>query len=246
MAKTLLKQIARRLVWSAKKKATFQILRSRCRQDGLAEYGHFTDKEIQQILAQAELNIKELMPCFIDIDSLGNYVNEYGGLVDLAVYRALVKAEVEPGYAMNLVGDMIWQARMNAGGVLPIIDPLRIRLAKMTTKDRLAFMERRLKDGMNYPYSEPGYKIEFYRDGDVYCMDIYTCPVYDFYKQFGREEMTLFRRTWCTFDYSVAQVLVEGGRYQREHTLSDGDEVCDMRWFIAGPSETTASPARID
>ena len=58
------------------------------------------------------------------------------------------------------------------------------------------------------------------------------CPVYDFYKQFGQEEMTLFRKTWCTFDYTSAEYAAEGGKYQRKHTLSDGDEVCDMRWFI--------------
>ena len=46
------------------------------------------------------------------------------------------------------------------------------------------------------------------------------------------EEMTLFRKTWCTFDYTSAEYAVEGGKYQRKHTLSDGDEVCDMRWFI--------------
>lgn len=39
-----------------------------------------------------------------------------------------------------------------------------------------------------------------------------------------------------THDYAAAERLVEGGRYQREHTLSDGDGVCDMRWFIAGTS----------
>ena len=54
----------------------------------------------------------------------------------------------------------------------------------------------------------------------------------DFYKQFGKEEMTLFRKTWCTYDYAAAEHLVEGGKYQRKHTLSDADELCDMRWSI--------------
>lgn len=173
------------------------------------------------------------MPLFNDLENIFNYLMEYGGLVDLAVYRALLKEEIDPDYAKVLVGDMIWQARMNANGLIPIIDPLRVKLARLTTKDPMTFLEKRLRDGMKFPYNRPGYRIELYQDKDGWCMDIYSCPVHEFYKQFGQEEMAFFRRTWCTFDYSAAENLVEGGRYQREHTLSDGDEVCDMRWFIA-------------
>ena len=85
---------------------------------------------------------------------------------------------------------------------------------------------------MKYPFTEPGYKIKLYMDKDVWCMDIYTCSVYDFFKQFGQEEITFFRRTWCTFDYTSGEYLVEGSKYQRTHTLSDGDELCDARYFI--------------
>jgi hypothetical protein len=102
----------------------------------------------------------------------------------------------------------------------------------MTTKNPTAFLGKRLQDATKFPYGEPGYKVKLYRDHDVFCMDFYSCAVHDFFKQFGKEEMTLFRRTWCTFDYSVAELLVEGGRYRREHTLSDGDGVCDMRWSV--------------
>ena len=213
-------------------KTISQILTSRCRRDGMPEYGRFTPREIEQIVFQANLNVKELMPYFNDLDNMGNYINEYGGLLTLAIYRALVKENIAPDYAVNLVGDMQWQARVNAKGHTPIIDPLRKKLDKLTTKDPMAFLEKLLKGAMKYPYGEPGYKIEFYKDKNVYCMDIYSCPVFDFYKQFGQEEMTLFRKTWCTYDFTVAEHLVEGGKYQRKHTLSDGDEVCDMRWFI--------------
>jgi hypothetical protein len=232
MLKKFVKTIIRKAAWSAKKKTVIQILASRCRRDGMPEHGRFTPREINQIIRHAYLYTKELMPYFVDLDNVSNYLMEYGGLIDLAIYRALVKAKIDPVYAGNLVGDMIWQARVNAKGLIPIIDPLRVKLAKLTAKDPMAFLEKRLKDGMKYPYSKPGYKIEFYRNENAYCMDIYSCPVYDFYRQFGQEEMTLFRKTWCTFDYSVAEHLVEGGKYQRKHTLSDGDKVCDMRWFI--------------
>jgi hypothetical protein len=172
------------------------------------------------------------MPYFKNLDSIGNYQNEYSGLLTLAVYRALVKEKIAPDYAVTLVGDMQWLSIVNAKGIIPIIDPLRKKLTKLATKDPLVFLGKRLKDMMKYPYSEPGYKIKLYMDKNVYCMDIYSCPAFDFYKQFGQEEMNLFRRTWCTFDFSAAERVVEGGKHQRTHTLSDGDEVCDMRWFI--------------
>lgn len=232
MFKMLAKKIIRKIAWAVKRKTMIQILVSRFRRDGMPEYGRFTAKEIKQIVFQACLNVEELMPYFNDLENLGNYQNEYAGLIDLAIYRALLKAGIDRNYAVNLVGDMMWQALVNAKGVVPIIDPLRNKLHRLTTKDPMAYLEKRLKDGMKYPYSKPGYKIEFYKDKDVYCMDIYSCPVFDFYKQFGKEEMALFRKTWCTFDYALAENIVEGGKYQRKHTLSDGDEVCDMRYSI--------------
>ncbi|MFW9968545.1 MAG: hypothetical protein ACFFEA_15460, partial [Candidatus Thorarchaeota archaeon] len=133
--KSLAKPIVRRAAWNAKRKAILQVLISRCRRDGLPEFGRFTLREIKEIILQAKSNIRELMPHFIDFDSLGNYLNEYGGLMDLAIYRALVKEGIEPDYAMSLVGDMIWQARMNAKGLIPVYDPLRLKLAKLRTKD---------------------------------------------------------------------------------------------------------------
>jgi len=236
--RSLAKPIIRRAVWKAKKKAFSQVLISRCRREGIPEFGRFTPREIKRIILQAESNIQDLMPYFKDYDKIGNYMNEYGGLIDLAIYRALIKEKIESDYAMNLVGDMIWQARVNSKGIVPIYDPLRLKLARLRTRDRISFLGKRLEDGLKFPYSEPGYKAELRKDNDVYCMDFYSCAVHEFYKQFGQEEMTLFRRSWCTFDYSVAEILIEGGKYQREHCLSDGDEICDMRWFI--DKQTTA------
>ena len=86
----------------------------------------------------------------------------------MAVYRALVKKRIDSDYAMNLVGDMIWQARVNSNGLIPIIDPLRLKLAKIMTKNPMAFLEKRLRDGMKFPYSEPGYKVKLYKDKNVY------------------------------------------------------------------------------
>lgn len=84
--KRLAKKIIRTVAWSAKKKTIMQILASRCRQDGMPENGRFTPKEIKQIILLANSNIKELMTYFNNLDNVGNYQNEYVGLIDLAIY----------------------------------------------------------------------------------------------------------------------------------------------------------------
>ncbi|MHB8139071.1 MAG: L-2-amino-thiazoline-4-carboxylic acid hydrolase [Smithellaceae bacterium] len=227
-----IKYIIRIITWRVMKNALMQILPSRCKRDGIPEYGRFTPREIQRITSQAQLNIEELMPNFNDLENIGNYQNAYLGLLSLATYRALRKESIESTYAMNIVGDMQWQAYMNNQGIVPIIDPIRKKWLKISKKDSITILEKRLKQMMKYPYSKPGYQSEFYKDNQVICWDFYSCPMHDFYKQFRKEEMTLFRRTMCTFDYSVAEHGVEGGKYEREHCLADGDKVCDMRWSV--------------
>ncbi len=125
MFKEISKLIVQKVAWNAKKKTIMQILLSRCRRDGMPEYGRFTSKEVKQIIFQTVQNIKALMPYFNDLDNLGNYQNEYVGLVDLAIYRALVKENIARDYAVTLVGDVQWQGVVNAKGMIPIIDPLR-------------------------------------------------------------------------------------------------------------------------
>jgi hypothetical protein len=233
MIKAFTKKIVRNTIWRVKKKTIAQTLVSRCRKEGIPEFGRFTPREIKEIINQTNLNIKKLIPFFVDTNIIGNYQNTYVGLVDLAIYRSLIKHGITPEYATNLVADMMWLATVNAKGLIPVIDPLRKRLTKLRSKDSMSYLEKRLKSMLKYPYSEPGYKTELNQVDNVFHMDIYSCPVFEFYNQFGEEEMIFLQKTWCTFDYTAAENIIEGGKYQREHTLSEGDEVCDMRWFIS-------------
>ncbi|OLS13488.1 MAG: hypothetical protein RBG13Loki_2942 [Promethearchaeota archaeon CR_4] len=103
---------------------------------------------------------------------------------------------------------------------------------KLFSKNPTDYLEKVLRYVVKSRVGPPGYTVNFFREHDVFHMDYSSCLVHDFYRQFGTEEMHLFRRTGCTADFASAELLVEGGKYEREHTLSDGDEVCDMRWFI--------------
>ena len=63
----------------------------------------------------------------------------------MAIYRALNKAQIDRDYAITLVGDMQWQAVVSSKDLIPIIDPLRKKLQKLTTKDPKTYLEKRLK-----------------------------------------------------------------------------------------------------
>ena len=234
MSQKLIKQIIRIQVWTIKKKTVTQVLTPRCRRDGEPEYGRFTETDIDRIIQHAKSIIPELMPHFKDLPNIGNYVMAYSAMVDLAIYRALLREKVDPAYATNLIGDINWQFVRNTSGYYR----LKKKLIALKTKDPIERMGIFLSDMLKFPYGKPGYRAELSKEGNVYHMNFYSCPVYDFYKQFGNEELTLFRKVFCTYDYAAAERLIEGGRYQREHTLSDGDEVCDMRWFIVDTSSS--------
>ncbi len=232
MTQKLIKQIIRMQVWIIKKKTVVQVLTPRCRRDGEPEYGRFTAKDIERIIQHTVSNIDELMPYFTDLTSIGNYMMAYSSLVDLAIYRALLMDQVDPVYATNLIGDINWQFVVNTSGYYR----LKRKLIALKTTDPMERMGIFLSDMLKFPYGKPGYRAELYREGNLYHMNIYSCPMYNFYKQFGNDELTLFRKVFCTYDYAAAERLIEGGRHQREHTLSDGDEVCDARWFISSSS----------
>ena len=63
----------------------------RCKLEGIPKQGRFTAKKMEQIISQAKLNIEEFMLYFKDTDNAVNYMNEYSGLIHLAIYRAMVK-----------------------------------------------------------------------------------------------------------------------------------------------------------
>ncbi|RDE11464.1 MAG: hypothetical protein C4K47_09820 [Candidatus Thorarchaeota archaeon] len=224
------KYIQRKSAWKLKRELLFQLLTTRCRREHLPEYGYFQPRDIERILVQAEANTKQLMPFFIDIDHLGNYRNEYLGLIDLAIYRALLSEHIEKDYAISLVADSLWLAALHLqSSPLLAMGKVFMRLSSKTPTDHL---EKVLNWVMKTRVGPPGYRVNVHRENDVFHLDYSSCLVHDFYKQFGEEELQFFRRTWCTSDFATAEMLVDGGKCERAHTLSDGDGVCDMRWFV--------------
>ena len=98
-----------------------------------------------------------------------------------------------------------------------------------------------LRAFLHFPFSRPGYEWNAWpEDSGALAIDFYSCPMRDYLKSQGEEE---FMRNSI---FALAQAMATGGRYERAHTLSAGDPVCDMRWFAGKPAPADPRYARAD
>ena len=168
----------------------------------------------------------------------GNRQNVLLGVFSLAVWRALLAEGIDQPYATELVTGLAWKI-YEKWVVLPRL------AARCAHRDPQQQMNLMLRMFLRFPFSRPGYDWQA-RPGDgAFALDIYRCPVRDYLRSQGEEEF--MRNSWCTLDFALAQVMTKGGRYQRPHTLTAGDRVCDMKWFasadLAGSPRRTAETA---
>ena len=147
------------------------------------------------------------------------------GVFSLALYQALRSTVNDKEYAIALATDVIWRGYEQSLGLSRLI-------ARLVTRDPKKQMRIMLQMGLRYPFSRPDYDWKVQPDPDAFAVDFYRCPVFDYFQTQGEEALAFFRKSWCTLDFPLAESMVRGGRYERPHTLSEGDEVCDMRWIV--------------
>ena len=152
----------------------------------------------------------------------GNRQNVLLGVFSLAVWRALLAEGIDRPYATELVTDLAWKI-YEKWVVLPRL------AARCTHRDPQQQMNLMLRMFLRFPFSRPGYNWQARPEAGAFALDIYRCPVRDYLASQGEEEF--MRNSWCTLDFALAQVMTQGGHYQRPHTLTAGDRVCDMTWF---------------
>ena len=158
----------------------------------------------------------------------GNRLNVLLGVLSLAVWRALLAEGTGRPYATELVTDLAWKI-YEKWIVLPRL------AARLAHRDPQQQMNMMLGMFLRFPFSRPGYDWQARPGAGAFTLDIYRCPVRDYLASQGEEEF--MRNSWCTLDFALAQAMTKGGRYQRPHTLTAGDRVCDMKWFAsAGPA----------
>ncbi len=196
--------------------------------------GRFTREDVDRVLEGMWPKFERLLAdAHLERwEARGNRQNVTLAALSLATFRALLEFGVERDYAIELFSDVGW-----------VVYQRLLRLprfvARLASRDPQKRMNRILRRLLRYPFSPPGYKRRWWLDRDRFCVDIYRCPPYEFIKENGEEgDAEFFYKTWCTYDDALAQAIVKGGYYERPHTLSRGDDVCDMRWYARRPTGT--------
>lgn len=186
--------------------------------------GRFTRDHVDRILERTWHNYDELVPDAHteQLETMGNRQNVLLGVVSLAMYRALLAEGVEKDYATELFTDVAWKV-YEKWIVLPRF------VARLLSRDPQKQTDVMVQMFLTYPFSRPGYDWKVCPEPDTFAVDIFRCPVRDYFHSQGEEEFML--NSWCTLDFALAQVMTKAGYYERPHTLTAGDDVCDMTWY---------------
>lgn len=212
------------------RRAAHQILQGRYLDRQVPQKGRFTRQQVDRFLDQTWRNVDALLP-EADLEqwqTVGNRQNVFLAVASLAGYRALLEQGLEADYATELFSDIGW--KVYSAWLPPLRFAARL-LHRNHPQQQMNFILRAL---MRYPFSEPGYQVEMAEAADHFRTDWTRCPPLEYVKAHGRPgELKFFFYTWCMYDWAIAQVMAEGGRYERAHTMSAGDDLCDMRWYAS-------------
>lgn len=217
-----------RRIWNRNKKGVHKALKYRLRSQQEPQKGRFMMPDIDRILDQAQKSLDDLIPSIAVQKSWGNNFRViFLGIVHLAIYHGLLKEGIEKDYAIYLLNDIIWKST---------IESWRYRILKffirLITSDPYKQVGIQLRFlGRNF-YTPPGYEHELSLNSNAYYWNFYRCAPLEFYRTQGQEALEMFRKTYCVIDFASAELMAKGVRYERPHTLTDGDNVCDMRWDV--------------
>lgn len=218
------------------RRAARAILQGRTLAPERPEDGRWMRADVDDYLAAVWNRSDELLPtAALDaLPTVGNRHNVFLAVVTVAAYQVLIERGVQRDYAMILVGDVGWKIyeRMLSMASLPF---------RVTTRQPRRRLERTLRTLMRFPFSAPGapgYAVATSSDDRGIATHWTHCPPQSFVRRLieesgDRGELDMFRRSWCQYDWPGADLIAGDGthgHYERPHTLSRGDSVCDMCW----------------
>ncbi|UXX85255.1 L-2-amino-thiazoline-4-carboxylic acid hydrolase [Roseovarius pelagicus] len=193
-------------------------------------------EEIDSFLATLEQTVADMRDV-AEVQTLPNAGSRL--MVELAIYTiaadaALRRHEVRVECAHSVVADVGWDLYRR----LLRLSSLPSRIVSRDPGRRLRWTIRALLIFPFRPVGAPGYETRVFRDGDDLNTHFTHCPPQTFArKAFARYEdpelLEAFRQSWCRYDWPGADFIASDGKrghYQRPHTLSAGDRVCDMCW----------------
>jgi hypothetical protein len=232
----ILKRFYRRLL----RGAAYEIVVGRLKERGAPQKGRWLRHEIDAIFAQTWDNAETILP-EADLASLPNWGNRHNvflAVLTIAAYDAFRDAGAEKDDAIELFADMGWKLYTRFLTLPRFFARLRYR----DPQRQMNFILRAL---LRFPFSapgRPGYEVRAWAEPGRFCTYWTHCPPYAFVKEYTRThgdsgEVEAFIKSWCWYDWALAYAMVDGsydshGYYERPHTLSAGDAVCDMCWYV--------------
>lgn len=184
------------------------------------------------------------MRAVADLPRLPNFGSRL--MVELAIYTVAADAAlrahgVEIACAHSVVADVGWDLYRHMLG----LSSLPSRIISRDPGRRLRWTIRGLLIFPFHAVGAPGYETKVFRNGDDLHTHFTHCPPQTFARAIAerREDPELleaFRQSWCRYDWPGADLIAadgERGHYQRPHTLSAGDPVCDMCWKACGSGQ---------
>ncbi|MBE0611124.1 MAG: hypothetical protein IH609_17205 [Dehalococcoidia bacterium] len=233
------------------RRAARQALQGRRIDPSRPEAGRFLRADVTAFVDDVWRRIPAIMAGedFAAIPTTGNKNNVFLAGVTIAAYQALLDRGIERKYAMELFGDMGWKLYESMVKV-PLL------FASATTFDSQQRMDRVLRWLMRFPFStpgRPGYEVRAWATPGRFNTHWAYCAPLGFTQRYvqahgDRGEVEAFYRSWCLYDWPVADLLAGGkagdrDHYERPHTLSLGDSVCDMCWHAAGSAALRRAPS---
>jgi len=189
------------------------------------ELGRINIQDVDLIFEETWKNFNILKAKIPVEKTIGARIMIKNGALSLALYRAIGKVAADEDYVTELCTDILWKVYIK-----------QIRIQKFVSKlfhrkphEQMRMIQRIF---LRFPLARPGYEWEIKETGKDVSYDITRCPVYDYFKTLGQEELKFFQNSWCTLDFPLAEHLVKGGQYERKYTLSAGDDRCDMCWKV--------------
>jgi hypothetical protein len=200
------------------------------------EAGRFLRADVTTFLADAWRRMPAILADsdLAAIPTTGNRHNVFLAALTMAAYHALLDAGIERAYAMELVADVGWK-------LYEQMATAPFSVARLLSRDPQRRAARVLHWLLKFPFSapgRPGYEVNVWEEpGRFYTSWTYCAPlgfVRAYVQRHGdRGEVEAFYRSWCLYDWPLGDILAGGKagerhHYERPHTLSRGDAVCDM------------------
>ena len=220
------------------KRASAQALKGRLIDPSDPERGRWLKHDVDEFQTELWREAKRLL-VIADLKKLptvGSRHNVFLAVLTMAAYRCLLNSGTEPSYARSLLSDIGW--KVYSWLMLLVYKPMSLTSRKPQKK-----MNRTLKALMIFPFSapgKPGYEVKSWTEEGRFYTHWTHCPPQQFVRdlidaQGDRGELEAFYHSWCLYDWPAGDLLAGGKRgkhYDRPHTMSKGDSVCDMCWHV--------------